>query len=212
MSFHFSDVTVKQWLRLFGPFLVLILIGFLGRSLYPNYWWRSDLVFGLFDALAIAGLVGVGLELYSTKFLIERVADDLTEKLVGRGLPNKLQSHIRDITETDIVREEFVKTYSFGEPHEGRVVLDIEMAFSARNFSDSGVMYAPELQEESVYSPEFVYLEYGIVGRLPHVFNAATCKVFLKQTRNRNLEASKERRRCAYKRRKMYARLDGVTE
>jgi hypothetical protein len=124
--------------------------------------------------VTIAGVIGVGLEIYSTKFLIERVAEDLTEKLVGRGLPPKLQSHIRDITKTSIVREKLIKAYSFGEPQGGRVNLDIEITFEARNFSDSVEEFAPELQEETVYSPVFLYLEYGIVGETPHVFDASS--------------------------------------
>jgi len=135
------------------------------------------------------------LELYSTKFLIERVAEDLTEKLVGRGLPPKLQSHIRDITRTSVVREKLVKAYSFGEPTAGRVTLDIEITFEVRNFADYVEPYAPELQEEIVYAPTFTYLEYGIAGEAPHVFDAHSLRGISKTdpiTRVRSVKGTRE--------------------
>jgi hypothetical protein len=98
MAFRCGDVKGRDLLKLFGPFLGLAIVGFVGRAFYPVYWCWSDFAFALFDALAIAGLLGVGLELYSTKFLIENAAAELTEKLVGRGLPRELQKHIREIT------------------------------------------------------------------------------------------------------------------
>jgi hypothetical protein len=124
VPFHFLDLKMREWLKLFGPFLALIVFGFVGRFAYRNCWPWSDLAFGLFDAVMIAGFLGIGLELYSTKILIERVADDLTEKLVGRGLPPELQSLILKVTKTTIVRDQFVKTYSLGVPQNGHVTLD----------------------------------------------------------------------------------------
>jgi hypothetical protein len=180
MSFRFSKLTVTDWVRLYGPFLTLILLGFLVRKFYRFDWLWPDLFIALSDALFIAGLIGVVLELYSTKFLIERVAEDLTEKLVGRGLPKKLQSHIRGITKTAIVREKFQKTYTFGAPENGRILLDIEITFEARNFSDSTQWFAPEIQEESAYKPEFLRLEYGIAREKPYVFDAGELQKLLK--------------------------------
>jgi len=74
-------------------------------------------------------------------------------------LPAKLQAHIREITKTSIVREQFQKTYSFQQPHDGRITLDMEISFEVKNFSDTTLAYAPELQEESVFTPGFVSLE-----------------------------------------------------
>ena len=132
MSFRFSSLTAKEWFGLLRPFLVFVCFGFVGRAFYPKCWWWSDAVFGLFDAVMIAGFVGIGLELYGTKFLIEKIADDLTEKLVGRGLPAKLQSHIREITKTSLVRERFVKIYSIPEPKNHRVTLDMDVTFGSK--------------------------------------------------------------------------------
>jgi hypothetical protein len=172
VSFRFSSLTAKEWFGLLRPFLFFVCVGFVGRGFYPKCWWWSDAVFGLFDAVMIAGFVGIGLELYGTKFLIEKIADDLTEKLVGRGLPAKLQSHIREITKTSLVRERFVKTYSISEPQNHRVTLDIEVIFEVKNFSDDAQFYSPAILEETVFEPEFVYLEYGIDGEETHVFDA----------------------------------------
>lgn len=112
MSFRFRDLKVVQWIRLFGPLLGAFLFGFILRVAYPYCWFMPDAFYSLADALMVAGIVGSLLEMFSAKFMIERVADDLAEKLVGRGLPKELQAHIRRITNTDLVWGNYTKRYS----------------------------------------------------------------------------------------------------
>jgi hypothetical protein len=162
MAIHFSAVTTKDWWKFFGAFLLVLALGVAGRFLYSPCWRWSDAFFALFDAMIVAGLIGICFEVFSTKFLITRVAEDLTEKLVGRGLPPQLQHHIKQITETDIVREEYVKVYKLGSPVDGRVTLEIKLTFNVKNYSDRPVRYAPLLQDEAVYEPKVTYLEYRV--------------------------------------------------
>lgn len=164
MALRFFDLSVKEYLKLLGPFIVAGIVGIVFRIWYPFAWPYADVVYILSDALIVVGLVGSIIELYSAKLLIRRVADDLADRLVGRGLPSELQGQIGQIVKTTLVRDHFVKSYSFSDPNEGYVNIDIKLTFDVRNYSDSVQEYAPTIGEESFYEPEFLSVDYGIRG------------------------------------------------
>ena len=85
MSFHFRNLGAKERGALFGPFAALFLVGLLIRFLYRSCWFVSDSFYALADALMVAGIIGGLLEAFSAKFMIEKVSDDLAQKLVGRS-------------------------------------------------------------------------------------------------------------------------------
>jgi hypothetical protein len=166
MAVRFRNLAAKEWLRLFGPFLVSFVVGILLRFRYRLAWPPQDFVYTLADALVVAAIIGSLLELFAAKLLIQRVADELAAKLVGRGLPSELQSHIQQITKTAFVRENYVKSYSFSDPDENsRVRLEVTISFDVKNYSDMRQEFTPVAQEEVFLQPEFHYLEYGIVGQ-----------------------------------------------
>jgi len=103
MAVRFRNLAAKEWFSLFAPFLLSFVLGILLRLRYRTTWPLYDLVYTLADALVVAGIIGSLLELFSAKLLIQKVADDLAGKLVGRGLPPELQSHIQEITKTALV-------------------------------------------------------------------------------------------------------------
>jgi hypothetical protein len=171
MSFHFRNLKVTEWLKLFGPFVIILLLGALLRFLYPCTWIAPDGFYALADALMVAGIVGSLLEMFSARFMIERVSDDLAQKLVGRGLPKELQAHIQKITKTELVWSNYIKRYVLSlVDTSGKMQLETETSFEVRNYSDLTIEYSPSLAEESFYSPEFSHIEYGLNGDAPHVF------------------------------------------
>ena len=167
VAVRFFDLSVKESLKLWGPFIVAGIVGIVFRISYPFAWPYADVVYILSDALIVVGLVGSIIELYSAKLLIRRVADDLADRLVGRGLPSELQGQIGQIVNTTLVRDHFVKSYSFSDPNGGYVNIDIKLTFDVRNYSDSVQEYAPAIGEESFYEPEFLSVDYGIRGGSP---------------------------------------------
>jgi hypothetical protein len=173
MSFHFRNLTVMEWLKLFGPFVSAFVVGILLRFLYPCNWFALDTVHSLADALMVAGIIGSLLEMFSARFLIERVSDDLAQRLVGRGLPTELQAHIQKITKTKFVWSNYRKRYklALSENAADKMSLESEISFEVRNYSDVGAKYSPFLAEESFYSPAFTYIEYGISGDAPRFLN-----------------------------------------
>jgi hypothetical protein len=174
LSVRIKKLKVEEGLKLFGPFVLLFVLGALIRRFYPCNWYTPDFFHVLADAFMVAGLIGASLELFSSKFLIEKVADDLASKLVGRGLPAELQSHIREITKTTFVRDHYLKEYRFSNPDEFHYMeVEMTVTFDVKNYSDTVCQYHPVIQEEIFFKPEFLYLEYGVAGEQPISFDAA---------------------------------------
>jgi hypothetical protein len=202
MTFHFRDLPVKDSAKLVSGFILSILIGASGRLWYSRNWWLHDTAYALADALIVAGVIGLILELFASKFLIERVAGDLAPRLVGRGLPGELQGKIRDIIHTDFVRDHYVKAYSLSDPDEtGHVHLDAKITFEVKNYSDSVREYSPFMQEETFYKPEFQYLEYATPER-SYSFNAEQLSSMVKispETKVKEVSGPKKVRLKPYK-------------
>jgi hypothetical protein len=171
MAFRLRDVSLEEYVKVAGVFLVPIVVGAAARIWYPCNWWPHDTTYALADALIVAGVIGLLLELYAAKFLIEKVSDHLAERLIGRGLPEELQGHIGQIVKTDIVRDNYVKTYDFNDPANGQVRIEITITFEVRNYSDASTEFKPTMDEEAMFRPEFIYLEYGIKGESPRSLN-----------------------------------------
>ena len=125
----------------------------------------------LANIFIVTAVLGVLLELFSAKLLIERVSEDLAQRVIGRGLPAELQASIRDIVATDLARDHYVKSYAFSTPEDGLVNVDIEVRYELRNYSEAVRGYAPEIAAEIFSQPEFRFLEYGIAGRKIHTFS-----------------------------------------
>ena len=168
---RFHALTLKDHARLLLPFLVMGVLGGVARLEYPYWWLVPDLVSFLANSFIVIAVLGVLLELFSAKLLIERVSEDLAQRLIGRGLPAELQASIRDIVATDLARDHYVKSYAFSTPEDGLVNIDIEVRYEIRNYSEAVQDYAPEIAVEIFSQPEFRFLEYGIAGRKIHTFS-----------------------------------------
>ncbi len=109
MPTRFRDLSGREYWNLAWPFGLSLMVGFLlrvfGFRVHLPYWLPEDIVVALADAFVVAGIVGLLLELFATRLLVEKISGDLSEKLVGRGLPAELQSHISEIAKTALVRE-----------------------------------------------------------------------------------------------------------
>jgi hypothetical protein len=168
---RYSALTLKDHARLLLPFLLMGALGTAARLRYPYWWPAPELVSFVADTFIVMALLGVFLELFSAKLLVERASDGLAQKLIGRGLPPELQSAIRDVVDTDFVRDRYVKSYSFANPEDGVVNVDVEVRYEVRNYSEASRDYAPEITAGEFFQPEFRFLEYGIAGRKIYTFS-----------------------------------------
>lgn len=168
MSIRFRDLSGMEYWHLSWPFATVLVAGLILRSLGPSATSNHlapDFINALADALLIAGILGLLLEIYATRLLVEKVSGDLAEKLVGRGLPSELQAHIKSIVDSDIVRDHYVKTYKLSLIENGeKVQVDVTTSFDVKNYSDSVIEYSPIYQDENVYEPQFMGMEYGVGG------------------------------------------------
>lgn len=167
----FRELSIKEYARLLLPFLVFGIFGAVARLKYPYWWPANDLVYFLANAFMVTMVLGVILVFCSAKLLIEEISENLAQRLIGRGLPAELQGSMKDILNTEFVRDHYVKSYTFSAPESGQVNLDIEIRFEVRNYSDLVRDYAPEITEEISFQPEFRFLEYGIAGKKIHTFS-----------------------------------------
>ncbi len=168
---RFRPLTLIDHARLLLPLLVVGILGGVARFKYPYWWPAPELVSFVADSFIVAAMLGVFLELFSARLLVERVSDVLAQRLIGRGLPAELQAPIRDIVSTDLVRDRYVKAYAFSAPEDGQVSVDVEVRYELRNYSEAVRDYAPEIAVEIFLQPEFRFLEYGIAGRKMHTFS-----------------------------------------
>jgi hypothetical protein len=174
MTTRFRDLSGVEYWNLAWPFILSCIVGVIFRILAPRvqlaYGPPEDVVAALADALLVAGIVGLLLELFASRLFIENIARDISEKLVGRGLPPELQSHIREIVNTSVVRDRYVKTYKLSPPDaSGHVQIDLNISFDVKNYSDSVQHYSPTFAEEIFYHPEFLSLQYGLPGQQPRI-------------------------------------------
>ena len=168
---RFCALGLTDHARLLLPFLAMGILGGAARLKYPYWWPAPDLVFFVANSFIVTAVLGVLLEMFSARLLVERVSEGLAQRLIGRGLPAELQAPIRDIVGTDLVRDHFVKSYAFSNPEDGYVKLDIEVRYELRNYSEAARDYAPEIAAEILFQPEFRFLEYGIAGRKIYTFS-----------------------------------------
>ena len=168
---RFYALSLRDHARLLLPFVVAGLLGVVARLKYPYWWPGNELVYFLADAFIVAMVLGVAIDVFSAKLLVERISDGLAQRLVGRGLPVDMQAPIRDVVSTDLVRDHYVKSYAFSAPEDGRVQVNVEVRFEVRNYSEAVRDYAPEMVAETFFQPEFRFLEYGIAGRKIHTFS-----------------------------------------
>jgi len=175
---RFHALSFRDHARLLLPFIVAGLVGIVARLKYPYWWPGNELVYFLADALIVAMLLGVVIDLFSAKLLVERVSDALAQRLVGRGLPVDMQGPVRDVVSTDLVRDHYVKSYAFSPLEDGRVQVNVEVRFEVRNYSEAVRDYAPEMVAETFFEPQFRFLEYGIAGRKIYTFSddGLSCK------------------------------------
>ena len=168
---RFHTLSFKDHARLLLPFIFAGALGVAARLKYPYWWPANELVYFVADAFIVAMVLGVAIDLFTAKLLVERVSDGLAQRLVGRGLPADMQAPIRDVVSTDLVRDHYVKSYAFSALDDGRVQVNVEVRFEVRNYSEVVRDYAPEMVTETFFQPDFRFLEYGIAGRKIYTFS-----------------------------------------
>jgi hypothetical protein len=80
---------------------------------YPRDWPGQGTIHVLRDALLVAGVVGISIEKFAASLLVSRTAAEISERLVGYGLPRDAQTVISSIVNTTRVYRNYHKSYRF---------------------------------------------------------------------------------------------------
>lgn len=195
LSPRLRDLSLAQYMRLLWPYLFMFAVGLLVGLCYPHEWPWAETISRIADALLIAGLLAIAIEIWSTSELIHRVAEDLAGRLAGSGLPVPLQEQISAIVKTELVREDYLKIYRISNPIDGRVNVEVTVSFAVKNYGDRNLKYSPEMSEESFYEPKFLRLEYALQDGNGHTFDENELTQYVKSipsTFVRSLKGPKE--------------------
>jgi hypothetical protein len=161
---RFRDMTLWDAWKLTLSFLVSIVFGFGLYHWYPCQLPMYRPVMALADALMVAGLIGLALETFATRYLIEETAEHLADVMTGRGLPPNIKSKISDIANTKLARNNYRKEYTLTDLGNGEIKVKTVITFDLENYGDKTEKYTPEADGEAVFNPKFVYLRYSLKG------------------------------------------------
>jgi hypothetical protein len=174
---QFRNWRLTEIRDLFGPYALLLVVGVVGiwvLTLTPGLP-GAELVHALLEACAIAGVLGITIELLSAKRLIQHVSNELVGRLTGPHLPKPIGKRIGElVTKTNFVLENYLKAYRFTKCETNEFVeIEITTSYRVVNYSETDLPYVPHLAEEIFYRPVFQKLRYGIPGQDSIAFDAA---------------------------------------
>ncbi|MGA3043093.1 MAG: hypothetical protein ABSF54_20135, partial [Bryobacteraceae bacterium] len=142
-----------------GPLALSVMVG-IGLKV----WLPTKLANEIGDALIVAGLVGILIEIWGTSILIEHVSKQLSERLVGYGLPKPAQAVIGALVhDTRIILRNYKAVFRI-DPNPDKpdyVIVRLTLTYTALNNGMRTEPYGPMLSEELIYNPRLELLEYA---------------------------------------------------
>jgi len=151
----------RDHMQEYGPFLGCIAIGMAIVYLYPSSWVFVSAAHSLGDALTVAGILGLTIETFVADLLVKRTAAELSERLVGYGLPGDAQDVISSIVTATRVYRGYRKVYEIDCSTGDTVTVHITVSYTVVNNGKETDKYKPRLEEEAIYDPTFHSLTYG---------------------------------------------------
>jgi hypothetical protein len=148
--------------------LIILIVGIVSLpiahlSVLPE--WFRELVKLVGHALVVAVILVVLVDVWVKDKLVRDAAKDISHHLLGWGLPQELQEHIREVVQkTDRVMEQSEVSYrlSRGEADvENRTVtIDVQSSYEVRNYGSTTTEYGPELSVEGMYHPQLISFDF----------------------------------------------------
>jgi hypothetical protein len=145
-----------RW-RLYLFFIGLALVGSFLRAVYPYSAPLHDLAHALFDAIAVAGVLGFCIELAAQRRLIGEVATELLGRIAGRHLPTSLQHTMEGIVlNANLVMRDYRRTYRFATRDDGHVDIESDVVYDVVNFGPRSQPYTPKMSAHSTHRDQLV--------------------------------------------------------
>ncbi len=162
MRAFFTKAPFAKACKVFAPLVVSFVIGVLLRSCYPEDWRFYETTRVLGDALIVAGIIGFCIELWSTSILIDHAAEQLSNRLVGYGLPKGAQKLISELVRTKKVYVDYRVLYRIEKnpKREGYVNVYSTWSCTVVNNGTSPESVPRTFHQEGVDSPKATHLQF----------------------------------------------------
>jgi hypothetical protein len=112
----------------------------------------DDLVRQLGEALIIASIVATTVDFYSKRRMLREVVRDVFQYIAGHPLPPQLQTRIKNLVCTHLIRRDMPIRYDFAYAGD-RVLLTTETEFKLENLFSSWLPFQQTLEFEAHDSP-----------------------------------------------------------
>jgi hypothetical protein len=167
---EFRKISLRDYGKLILPFALFVVFGLILVSV-PHHWRAAELIHKAGDAFLMAGLLAIGIELFSFKRLVRHVADDIAFRLAGGHLPAQMRRTLWSVISASDVRERWRKEYGFKPASGGMVTVTIQESYEVQNYGEKAMDYAPVSSEEEFWKPRVTYVEYRLRDGSGHAFN-----------------------------------------
>jgi len=180
-----TRLTVGEGLRLVRWFAFALVVGAVGLILYPITWPAYRVIEKICDALVVAGVIGLVVELSSLNSVVRRVSEEVARKTSAFHLPPAIRDQIWNIMNTKLVRHDYERRYRLSRIPGGKLSVESTITFNVRNHGTSATEYSPMLAEEDVYNPRFLHVEYGLPDGLTNAFDEKLLEQFTRERTTR---------------------------
>jgi hypothetical protein len=126
----------------------------------------DDLAKHLGEALIIASVLAVPIDLYAKNIMLREVTRDVFHYITGHPLPSLLQDRIRQLVSINLVSKDMRVRYNFSwyeglersEDGSGLVLVTIETESRLENLSASDILHRQHLELEAHFAPRVLSL------------------------------------------------------
>jgi hypothetical protein len=147
------NLRLRRWLRAWPTLRFylfcagLVLAGFGVVFWWPHERWPGhEAATGVAHALIIAGILAGSVDSFVKQRLLREVSRDSMEYLLGYGLPKLVQTRIRALMATSLIRSEYEQRYRLEETAAGTVRVHVAFSYILENYGTDAEEYNQMLQ------------------------------------------------------------------
>jgi hypothetical protein len=150
----------KEELKFLRALLGFALLGFvllLSTHYFPGEWAIRRLLFAsVGEALIVATVLGLTVDLYVKKSITRRTSKDVFKYLVGYNLPDEIKARIQALMGIELIRRNWKINYTLTPIDKDNVLVDVQYTFELENVSNTPQKYRQAFQGEKHLNPLMV--------------------------------------------------------
>jgi hypothetical protein len=143
------------------PSCGILILGVLFSAHPWVHWWSppellADIIHGLGEALIIAGALGLTVDGYLKRHLINDIARDVFVHIFGHTVPLEMRERIDQLVRVEKIYQDFRVRYRLMSLDDGRVRVEVSQEYSLENLSWQTLYHVPSVVLEKQDSPELL--------------------------------------------------------